>query len=171
MAQKYFGVNIPLASGFDVGAKSPLDSRTVVAQQSDLDTIPDIQRYAGLQVFGHGAHLGGAAAAEAEGLTLFQGFLGQPVALGGGQHGHPPVFPAETGGFDQVAGQFQQFAVIVHPGAPLPGAAWPARCGRCCPTKSVPGCAGGPPAPWQRCRPPPVPRRQRLRRRRPAAGR
>ena len=51
MAQKYFGVNIPLASGFDVGAKSPLDSRTVVAQQSDLDTIPDIQRYAGLQVF------------------------------------------------------------------------------------------------------------------------
>lgn len=51
MAQKYFGKNIPVASGFDLAAQSPLDARTVVTAYEDLVTIPDIQKYAGLKVY------------------------------------------------------------------------------------------------------------------------
>ena len=51
MAQKYFGKNIPVASGFDLSAQGPLDARTVVTRYADLDTIPDIQKYAGLKVY------------------------------------------------------------------------------------------------------------------------
>lgn len=51
MAQKYFGKNIPVASGFDLAAQSPLDARTVVTAYADLATIPDIQKYAGLKVY------------------------------------------------------------------------------------------------------------------------
>lgn len=51
MAQKYFGKNIPVASGFDLAAQSPLDARTVVTAYADLATIPDIQKYAGLNVY------------------------------------------------------------------------------------------------------------------------
>ena len=51
MAQKYFGTNIPVASGFDIAANRPLDPRTVVETYSDLATIPAIQLYAGLTVY------------------------------------------------------------------------------------------------------------------------
>ena len=51
MAQKYFGSNIPVAAGFDLAAQRPLDAREVVAKYSDLATIPDIQKYAGLKVY------------------------------------------------------------------------------------------------------------------------
>ena len=51
MAQKYFGSNIPVAAGFDLAAQRPLDAREVVAKYSDLETIPDIQKYAGLKVY------------------------------------------------------------------------------------------------------------------------
>lgn len=51
MAQKYFGSNIPLSAGFDPAAQRPLDARTVVEKYSDLATIPDVQKYAGLRVY------------------------------------------------------------------------------------------------------------------------
>lgn len=51
MAQKYFGKGIPVAAGFDLGSQAPLDARTVVAAYSDLATIPDIQKYKGLEVY------------------------------------------------------------------------------------------------------------------------
>lgn len=51
MAQKYFGTNIPVAAGFDLAAQRPLDAREVVAKYSDLTTIPNIQKYAGLKVY------------------------------------------------------------------------------------------------------------------------
>lgn len=51
MAQKYFGKGIPVAAGFDLGSQAPLDARTVVTAYSDLATIPDIQKYKGLEVY------------------------------------------------------------------------------------------------------------------------
>lgn len=51
MAQKYFGTNIAVANGFDLGAHKPLDSRTVVATYDDLATIDAIRLYKGLSVF------------------------------------------------------------------------------------------------------------------------
>lgn len=51
MAQKYFGSNIPLSAGFDPAAQRPLDARTVVEKYSDLATIPNVQKYAGLRVY------------------------------------------------------------------------------------------------------------------------
>jgi hypothetical protein len=51
MAQKYFGTNIPVAAGFDLAAQRPLDAREVVAKYTDLETIPDIQKFAGLRVY------------------------------------------------------------------------------------------------------------------------
>lgn len=51
MAQEYFGQGIPIAAGFDLNAKKPVDDRTVCETLEDLDNIPDIQLYEGLKVY------------------------------------------------------------------------------------------------------------------------
>lgn len=52
MADQFFGKGITVASGFDLGAKAPLDSRTVVSTFDDLQAHIDGNRaYAGLIVF------------------------------------------------------------------------------------------------------------------------
>lgn len=51
MAQKYFGTNVPISSGFDINSQRPLDPRTVVETYSDLENIPNIQLYPGLEVY------------------------------------------------------------------------------------------------------------------------
>lgn len=51
MAQKYFGTNVPVSSGFDINSQRPLDPRTVVETYSDLENIPNIQLYPGLEVY------------------------------------------------------------------------------------------------------------------------
>ena len=48
---KYFGKGIPVASGFDLNAKAPLDARTVASNLEELNAMPDIQRYDGLMVY------------------------------------------------------------------------------------------------------------------------
>lgn len=48
---KYFGKGIPVASGFDLNAKAPLDARTVALNLEELNAMPDIQRYDGLMVY------------------------------------------------------------------------------------------------------------------------
>lgn len=44
-------MSIPLASGFLLGSQMPVDLRTVVDTYADLQAIPTIQRYLGLQVY------------------------------------------------------------------------------------------------------------------------
>lgn len=51
MAQKYFGTNVPISSGFDINSQRPIDPRTVVETYSDLENIPNIQLYPGLEVY------------------------------------------------------------------------------------------------------------------------
>ena len=46
-----FGKNIALNCGFDLGAKSLLDSRSIVKDAAELDAIPDIRRANGLLVW------------------------------------------------------------------------------------------------------------------------
>ena len=46
-----FGKNIALNCGFDLGAKSLLDSRSIVKNAAELDAIPDIRRANGLLVW------------------------------------------------------------------------------------------------------------------------
>lgn len=46
-----FGKGIALSCGFDVGAKALLDSREIVANLAELDSIPDIRRADGLKVW------------------------------------------------------------------------------------------------------------------------
>ena len=46
-----FGKNIALNCGFDLGAKSLLDSRSIVIDAAELDAIPDIRRANGLLVW------------------------------------------------------------------------------------------------------------------------
>ena len=49
---EHFGKGIPLASGFDLGAKIPLDSRSVVDYDSELqEHITSNRAYAGMRVF------------------------------------------------------------------------------------------------------------------------
>lgn len=51
MAQKYFGTNVPVSSGFDINSQRPLDPRTVVEHVQDLESIPNIRLYNGLKVY------------------------------------------------------------------------------------------------------------------------
>lgn len=46
-----FGKNIAMNCGFDLGAKSLLDSRSIVKDAAELDAIPDIRRANGLLVW------------------------------------------------------------------------------------------------------------------------
>jgi hypothetical protein len=46
-----FGNGISITTGFDVGTQLPLDSRTVVQTQADLENISDSIKYEGLLVF------------------------------------------------------------------------------------------------------------------------
>lgn len=48
---KYFGKGIAVASGFDLNAKTPLDARTVVSTKAVLDSMDDIKKYNGMEVF------------------------------------------------------------------------------------------------------------------------
>lgn len=48
---KYFGKGIPVSAGFDLNAKTPLDSRTVVADLEQLNSMDTIKIYNGLKVF------------------------------------------------------------------------------------------------------------------------
>lgn len=48
---KYFGKGIAVASGFDLNAKAPLDARTVVSSKTILDSMDDIKKYNGMEVF------------------------------------------------------------------------------------------------------------------------
>lgn len=48
---KYFGQGIPLSAAFDLGSPKPLDARTVVATLEELESMPAVQKYAGLTVY------------------------------------------------------------------------------------------------------------------------
>jgi hypothetical protein len=48
---KYFGAGIPLSAGFDLSSSKPLDSRLVVADITERDNMPAVQRYQGMIVF------------------------------------------------------------------------------------------------------------------------
>ena len=52
MADNFFGKGIPLTSGFDLGAKSPLDSRLVVNTIEERDShVINNRAYLGMTVF------------------------------------------------------------------------------------------------------------------------
>jgi len=44
-------MGIPLGSNFDLGAGIPLDSRLIVADTTERDAIPAVQRYVGMEVY------------------------------------------------------------------------------------------------------------------------
>lgn len=48
---KYFGAGIPLSAGFDLSGSKPLDSRLVVANITERDEMPAVQKYQGMIVF------------------------------------------------------------------------------------------------------------------------
>lgn len=48
---KYFGAGIPLSAGFDLAGSKPLDSRLVVADITERDEMPAVQKYQGMIVF------------------------------------------------------------------------------------------------------------------------
>ena len=83
------------------------------------------------QVFRHGAHLGGAAAAKEEGLAGAQRLPGGVVALLGGQNGHPAVFPAKPGVLVHGPGQLNHGVIIVHGRSPPVDPSWPAPSRHC----------------------------------------
>ena len=51
MAEKYYDSSIKISSSFGVGARVPLDARTVCATMSDMEAIPDTRKYEGLTVY------------------------------------------------------------------------------------------------------------------------
>ena len=99
---------------------------------------------AGASVFGDRAHLGGAAAAHAEDAPFTQPAANEVVAGFGRKDRHAAVFPAEQPAFDDVAGNFLPFGVVIHRVFPLSFAAWPARFRRCCARGISNGCG-----PWR----------------------
>lgn len=47
----YAGTGIPLSAGFDIHSQEPLDHREIKNTYSDMESIPDIERYDGMCVF------------------------------------------------------------------------------------------------------------------------
>lgn len=48
---KYFGAGIPLSASFDLSGQKPLDARSVAADITERDAIPEIQKYEGMTVY------------------------------------------------------------------------------------------------------------------------
>lgn len=51
MAGKHFAKSIKVSTGFGLSSKSPLDARTVATTVDEMNSIPDIQLYEGLEVY------------------------------------------------------------------------------------------------------------------------
>ena len=102
-----------------------------------------------LQPVGHGAHLGGTAAAKQERLTALEQVAHQVVAGSGGQDVHAAVFHCKAQTAVEVGGLLQKRIVVIHWLFPFWAAgSGPAR--HCSATESFRSRGSGRRGPWRR---------------------